>query len=197
MIFKYCDDHQMPLLNLQDFIKILQYIGNEGKAEIEKEYGKISTTSTGTILRKVIELQQQGADVFFGEVDSVEIDGEGFGADVEVLPATGLFFFVGQFGSADHWFDVAGEGVLILGRSGIGIDLLHPSPAEGILPANTVDAVAVVSAPPEVQRAREVWRRKFGEPAPDAAGRARQMRFLASRGFGTEAIRRVVSGGDD
>ena len=49
----------------------------------------------------------------------------------------------------------------------------------------------------EVERAREVWRRKFGEPAPDAAGRARQMRFLASRGFGTEAIRRVVSGRDD
>ena len=73
MIFKYCDDHQMPLLNLKDFIKILQYIGNEGKAEIEKEYGKISTTSTGTILRKVIELQQQGADVFFGE-KSFEVD---------------------------------------------------------------------------------------------------------------------------
>lgn len=73
MIFKYCDDHQMPLLNLKDFIKILQYIGNEGKADIEKEYGKISTTSTGTILRKVIELQQQGADVFFGE-KSFEVD---------------------------------------------------------------------------------------------------------------------------
>ena len=73
MIFKYCDDHKLPLLNLKDFIKILQYIGNEGKAEIEKEYGKISTTSTGTILRKVIELQQQGADIFFGE-KSFEID---------------------------------------------------------------------------------------------------------------------------
>lgn len=73
MIFKYCDDYKMPLLNLKDFIKMLQYIGNEGKAEIEKEYGKISTTSTGTILRKVIELQQQGADIFFGE-KSFEID---------------------------------------------------------------------------------------------------------------------------
>ena len=40
---------------------------------MEKSYGKISTTSTGTILRKVIELQQQGADVFFGE-KSFEID---------------------------------------------------------------------------------------------------------------------------
>ncbi len=73
MIFKYCDDTKLPLLDLKDFIKILQYIGDEGKAEIEKVYGKISTTSTGTILRKVIELQQQGADIFFGE-KSFEVD---------------------------------------------------------------------------------------------------------------------------
>jgi DNA helicase HerA-like ATPase len=67
MIFKYCDDSKLPLLDLKDFIKVLQYISAEGKAEIEKTYGKIATTSSGTILRKVIELQQQGADVFFGE----------------------------------------------------------------------------------------------------------------------------------
>ena len=67
LIFKYCDDNRMPLLDLKDFIKVLQFIGDEGKADIEKLYGKISTTSTGTILRKVIELQQQGADIFFGE----------------------------------------------------------------------------------------------------------------------------------
>lgn len=73
MIFKYCDDQKMPLLDLKDFIKVLQFAGNEGKAGIEKEYGKISTTSTGTILRKVIELQQQGADLFFGE-PSFEVD---------------------------------------------------------------------------------------------------------------------------
>ncbi len=73
MIFKYCDDNTMPLLDLKDFIKVLQFIGDEGKAEMEKSYGKISTTSTGTILRKVVELQQQGADVFFGE-KSFEID---------------------------------------------------------------------------------------------------------------------------
>lgn len=73
MIFKYCDDHKLPLLDLKDFIKVLQYVSDEGKAEMEKTYGKISTTSTGTILRKVIELQQQGADVFFGE-KSFEVD---------------------------------------------------------------------------------------------------------------------------
>lgn len=73
MIFKYCDDNKIPLLDLKDLTKTLQYVTNEGKAEIEKAYGKIATTSTGTILRKVIELQQQGADVFFGE-PSFEVD---------------------------------------------------------------------------------------------------------------------------
>jgi DNA helicase HerA-like ATPase len=73
MIFKYCDDNKLPLLDLKDFTKVLQFVSNEGKAELEKTYGKISTTSTGTILRKVIELQQQGADVFFGE-KSFEVD---------------------------------------------------------------------------------------------------------------------------
>jgi DNA helicase HerA-like ATPase len=73
MIFKYCDDTKLPLLDLKDFIKVLQYISDEGKSELEKIYGKISTTSTGTILRKVIELQQQGADIFFGE-KSFEVD---------------------------------------------------------------------------------------------------------------------------
>lgn len=73
MIFKYCDDKQLPLLDLKDFIKVLQYAGNEGKQELQNTYGNISTTSTGTILRKVIELQQQGADTFFGE-KSFEVD---------------------------------------------------------------------------------------------------------------------------
>lgn len=73
LIFKYCDDNMLPLLDLKDFIKVLQFISSDGKAEIEKLYGKISTSSTGTILRKVIELQQQGADAFFGE-RSFEVD---------------------------------------------------------------------------------------------------------------------------
>ncbi len=46
----------------------------------------------------------------------------------------------------------------------------------------------------ELERAREVWRKKFGEPALDAAGRGKQVRFLASRGFGGEVIQRVLSG---
>ena len=94
LIFKYCDDNKMPLLNLQDFVKVVQFIGNEGKVEIEKTYGKISTTSTGTILRKVIELQQQGADIFFGErsfevEDLMRISDDGRGM-INILRVTDL-----------------------------------------------------------------------------------------------------------
>jgi regulatory protein len=46
----------------------------------------------------------------------------------------------------------------------------------------------------EIERAREVWRKKFGEPAQDASERAKQMRFLITRGFSSEIIRRVVAG---
>ncbi len=49
----------------------------------------------------------------------------------------------------------------------------------------------------ELERAREVWRRRFGRPPADAAERARQMRFLAGRGFESDIIRRVVAGADD
>lgn len=73
VIFKYCDDHKLPLLDLKDFKKVLQYATEEGKEEFAANYGRISTSSTGTILRKVIELEQQGADLFFGE-KSFEVD---------------------------------------------------------------------------------------------------------------------------
>lgn len=49
----------------------------------------------------------------------------------------------------------------------------------------------------ELQRARAVWRRRFGSPPADAADRARQMRFLAQRGFTAEVIRRVVGGAEE
>jgi DNA helicase HerA-like ATPase len=73
VIFKYCDDNKMPLLDLKDIKKVLNYITEEGKDEISENYGKISTATTGTILRKIIELEQQGGDFFFGE-KSFEID---------------------------------------------------------------------------------------------------------------------------
>ncbi|MCF6294678.1 MAG: DUF853 domain-containing protein [Flavobacteriaceae bacterium] len=67
VVFKYCDDNKLPLLDLKDFKKVLQYATKHGKGEFEEAYGRISTASTGAILRKIVELEQQGADLFFGE----------------------------------------------------------------------------------------------------------------------------------
>ncbi|WP_378183232.1 helicase HerA-like domain-containing protein [Aquimarina sp. SS2-1] len=85
IIFKYCDDNKLPLLDLKDLKKVLQFATREGKEELEKDYGRISTASTGAILRKIVELEQQGADLFFGErsfdvqdLCRVDDDGRGF-----------------------------------------------------------------------------------------------------------------------
>ncbi|NJW54193.1 helicase HerA-like domain-containing protein [Salinimicrobium oceani] len=67
VLFKYCDDQHLPLLDLKDLKKILQYATEDGKEELERSYGRISAASTGAILRKIVSLEQQGADLFFGE----------------------------------------------------------------------------------------------------------------------------------
>ena len=84
VIFKYCDDNKLPLLDIKDLKKILQYCTNEGKKEFEAAYGRISTASTGAILRKLVEIEQQGGDLFFGETsfdtqDLLRIDDNGRG----------------------------------------------------------------------------------------------------------------------
>ena len=68
--------------------------------------------------------------------------------------------------------------------------------AKGLPPELVAEAVDDLRTTEE-SRAREVWRRKFGQPAGDPRERAKQMRFLAARGFSGEAIRRVVAGADE
>jgi len=94
IVFKYCDDKKLPLLDLKDFKKVLNYLTNEGKKEIEENYGKVSTTTTSTILRNIIELEQQGAEIFFGEKsfevdDLVRIDEKGKGI-ISILRLTDI-----------------------------------------------------------------------------------------------------------
>ncbi len=84
IVFKYCDDKKMPLLDLKDFKKVLNYATNEGASEFTNLYGKVATTTASIILRKIIELEQQGAEQFFGEKsfevdDLVHIDEQGQG----------------------------------------------------------------------------------------------------------------------
>lgn len=67
---------------------------------------------------------------------------------------------------------------------------------KGLDPEAVSEALAGLQAT-ERERAKEVWRKKFGEPPQDAQAAAKQMRFLASRGFGADAIRRVVGANSD
>lgn len=67
LIFRYCDLNHLPLLDLKDLKRVLQFVSNEGKEAIAKEFGQVSSASVSTIMRKIIELEQQGAELFFGE----------------------------------------------------------------------------------------------------------------------------------
>jgi uncharacterized protein len=94
LVFKFCDDNGLALLDLDDIKKALNYVSNEGKDAITAEYGAVSPATIGTILRKVIELEQQGGDLFFGEKsfdvdDLTRLDEEGRGY-ISVLRVTDI-----------------------------------------------------------------------------------------------------------
>jgi len=67
ILFKYCDDHRLPLLDLQDFRAVINHLTGPEKKEVEARYGRLASASVGTILRRLLELEQQKADQFFGE----------------------------------------------------------------------------------------------------------------------------------
>jgi DNA helicase HerA-like ATPase len=69
IVFKYCDDKGLPLIDLDDLKKVLQYVTDnpQGKADLANNYGSIASASLGTILRSIVALEQQGAAQFFGE----------------------------------------------------------------------------------------------------------------------------------
>lgn len=84
VIFKYADDNKMPIVNLPDLKKVLGYLSEgPGATEIKISYGSISTSTSSTILRKIVTIEQQGLANLFGETSfDVEdlfnrIDGKG------------------------------------------------------------------------------------------------------------------------
>jgi len=99
VIFKYSDDKNLPIVDLGDLKKVLSYLSEgEGAKEIKEDYGKISSVTAGTILRKIVVLEQQGVNQLFGEksfdIDDLfeKVDGRGVisilnVADVQNQPA--------------------------------------------------------------------------------------------------------------
>lgn len=68
ILFKYADDKQLPIVDLNDLKKVLNYLSEgEGAAEIKESYGKISGATASTILRKIVAIEQQGVSKIFGE----------------------------------------------------------------------------------------------------------------------------------
>jgi len=66
LIFKIADDNGLPILDIKDLRAMLQFAG-ENASQFNSEYGRISTASVGAIQRSILELQNQGAELFFGE----------------------------------------------------------------------------------------------------------------------------------
>ncbi len=67
LIFKYCDDSQLPLLDLKDLQAILKFLSSDQGKPALADYGGMSPASVGVLLRSIIMLEQSGSDIFFGE----------------------------------------------------------------------------------------------------------------------------------
>jgi DNA helicase HerA-like ATPase len=67
LVFKYCDDNSLPLLDLKDLATTLKFLSSDEGKPILEEYGGMSPASVGVLLRSIVVLEQEGADTFFGE----------------------------------------------------------------------------------------------------------------------------------
>ena len=91
LVFKYCDDRGLELLDFADLRTVLQHLTGDGAGDL-KDYGGMSKATVGVLLREMVELEGQGALAFFGEPEfdlddllQTERDGRGL---VSVLELT-------------------------------------------------------------------------------------------------------------
>ncbi len=121
VIFKYCSDNNLPLIDLNDLKSVIHCLTTENKEAFAAEYGLISTMSTGSILRKILALEQQDAERFFGEPafdvnDLLATDSTGFGkinilrvTDLQDRPALFSTFMLGLLNKVYHLFPEIGD----------------------------------------------------------------------------------------
>jgi DNA helicase HerA-like ATPase len=90
LIFKYCDDNNLPLLDLKDLSATLKFLSSDEGKPILADYGGMSAASVGVLLRSIVVLEQEGADIFFGEpefdvMDLLHTTGQGLAPDEGVI----------------------------------------------------------------------------------------------------------------
>jgi DNA double-strand break repair helicase HerA and related ATPase len=120
LVFKYCDDRRLPLLDFKDLRAVLSHLTGAG-AETLRDYGGISKASVGVLLREMVELEQQGAGEFFGEpeleiADLMEIAPDGRGrisvlelSDVQDKPALFSTFMMWMLAELYHQLPEVGD----------------------------------------------------------------------------------------
>ncbi len=120
LVFKYCDDRQLPLLGFADLRAVLQHLSGEGAADL-RDYGGMSKATVGVLLREMVELEQQGAQAFFGEPEfdlddlmQTERDGRGLVSvlelpDVQDKPALSSTFMVWMLARLYHELPEIGD----------------------------------------------------------------------------------------
>ncbi|MEO6527251.1 MAG: helicase HerA-like domain-containing protein [Gemmatimonadaceae bacterium] len=120
LVFKYCDDKKLLLLDLSDLRAVLQYLSDEGAAEL-KDYGGMSKQTVGVLLREMVGLEQQGADRFFGEpqfelADLLKVNSDGRGTvsvlelqDVQDKPALFSTFMLWMLATLYHQLPEVGD----------------------------------------------------------------------------------------
>jgi DNA helicase HerA-like ATPase len=121
MVFRYCDDSRLPLLDLPDLRAVLQFLSSdEGKPALA-QYGGMSGSTVGVLLRKMIELDAQGAGQFFGEPefdvkDLMQLTSDGRGvvtclelADVQDRPLLWSTFMMWLLAELYHNLPEAGD----------------------------------------------------------------------------------------
>ena len=94
IVFKVADDHGLLLLDMKDLRALVQHVGDNA-AQFKTRYGNISTASIGAIQRGLLQLEEQGADRFFGEpmldiADLMTFDEHGRGT-INILAADRLY----------------------------------------------------------------------------------------------------------
>jgi DNA helicase HerA-like ATPase len=120
LVFKYCDDKRLPLLDFKDLRTVLQHLTGAGADEL-KDYGGISKASVGVLLREMVALEQQGAGTFFGEPelelnDLLELLPDGRGrvsvlelSDVQDKPALFSTFMMWMLAELYHALPEVGD----------------------------------------------------------------------------------------
>ncbi len=120
LVFKYCDDKGLLLLDFSDLRSVLQYLTGDGADEL-KSYGGMSKATVGVLLREMVELEQQGAEAFFGEPEfdindlmQVERDGRGLIsvlelADVQDKPQLFSTFMLWMLATIYHQLPEIGD----------------------------------------------------------------------------------------